>query len=284
MRWRVRTGWRRGVVLAGAMALGASARNVEAQPSVDSVRHHGAPPALFTRRDAITLGAFGIAAGITFPNDRHLARAFQRDAVQENGMLRNAAAFFRATGQPGVLVGSVSAWALGRLTKRPMLAATGLHVTEAIVVAGGLTVAGKIAAGRARPSESGDDDPYDLRWWRGTRQGYTSMPSGHTSAAFAAASALAGDWRQFSPRSARFVVPALYAGATMVGLSRMYNDRHWASDVLVGAALGTVTGSVVGRWGRAHAGNRLQRWLAPIAVQPDGGTGLGLRLSMSRTW
>ena len=38
---------------------------------------------------------------------------------------------------------------------------------------------------------------------------------------------------------------AAYSIASLVGLQRIYADRHWASDVLVGAAIGTVVGKSV---------------------------------------
>ena len=286
MRWYAASRWRRRTALIWATVLSGSiaASGGEAQVAADSASPAGHGEALVTRSDAWVLGGFAIAATVAFPNDRHLASSFRRGDVQDNRTLRDAAALFRGVGQPGVVVGGVSAWALGRLTHRPVLAATGLRVTEAIVVAAGLTSVGKFAAGRARPATTDDRDPYDFRWWRGTRQGYTSMPSGHTSAAFAAASALAGDWRRFAPGSARYAVPALYSGAALVGLSRMYHDGHWASDVVVGAALGALSGRVVGRWGRAHADNRVQRWLAPVALHSSGGEGLGVGLSFVREW
>ena len=286
MRWYARSDWRRRSALIWATVLSGSLAppTAGAQLAVDSVRQAGRGESLVPAVMPGSLGGFAIAATVAFPNDRHLAVEFQRREVQDNRTLHNAAAVFRGVGQPGVLVGSVSAWAIGRLAHRPVLAATGLRVTEAIVVAAGLTSAGKVVAGRARPATTDDRDPFDFHWWQGTRSGYTAMPSGHTSAAFAAASALAGDWGRFAPGSARYVVPTLYTGAALVGLSRMYHDRHWASDVVVGAALGTLSGRVVGRWGRAHADNRVQRWLAPSPLHADAGADGTIRLSYRRTW
>jgi membrane-associated phospholipid phosphatase len=57
-----------------------------------------------------------------------------------------------------------------------------------------------------------------------------SFPSGHTATAFAGATMLA----VYLPR---YRVPLL-ALACLVGLSRLYNGVHYATDVIAGAALG----------------------------------------------
>jgi membrane-associated phospholipid phosphatase len=72
-----------------------------------------------------------------------------------------------------------------------------------------------------------------------------SFPSGHAVNAFAAASVLE---RHFGFRAAW---PTL-ALAGYVGVSRLHENRHFLSDVLFGAAVGTSIGwTVVGRHGRS---------------------------------
>jgi membrane-associated phospholipid phosphatase len=39
----------------------------------------------------------------------------------------------------------------------------------------------------------------------------------------------------------------LYGAATLTGISRVYDHKHWASDVLLGAGIGTVSGWLVSR-------------------------------------
>jgi membrane-associated phospholipid phosphatase len=55
----------------------------------------------------------------------------------------------------------------------------------------------------------------------------------------------------------------------MVGLSRMYNNRHWASDVIMGAAIGTFAGTKVVRYHRTHPTNQLDRWLLRASLSPS---------------
>lgn len=72
--------------------------------------------------------------------------------------------------------------------------------------------------------------PHKLR-----RPRSSSFPSGHASAAFAAATILAEDNRAW---------PLYYAAAALVASSRTYVKIHHASDVIAGAATGIVIGRV----------------------------------------
>ena len=61
-----------------------------------------------------------------------------------------------------------------------------------------------------------------------------SFPSGHTTTAFMAAHFFHKEYGDRSP----FYTIGAYTLATMTGILRQLNDRHWISDVLVGAGLG----------------------------------------------
>lgn len=63
---------------------------------------------------------------------------------------------------------------------------------------------------------------------------YTSFPSGHTTQAFAAATFLSEEYKDRYP----WMPYASYSVASSVGLLRMANNRHYISDVLVGAGIG----------------------------------------------
>ena len=64
-----------------------------------------------------------------------------------------------------------------------------------------------------------------------------SMPSQHTAMAFVAASFLDHELGYISP----WISVGGYAAASWVGIARMANNSHWASDVLMGAAVGILT-------------------------------------------
>ena len=61
----------------------------------------------------------------------------------------------------------------------------------------------------------------------------------------------------------------MYGGAALIGVSRMYDNRHWASDVIMGAAIGTFAGTKVVRYHRTHPDNRLDRWLLRASLSPS---------------
>lgn len=51
------------------------------------------------------------------------------------------------------------------------------------------------------------------------------------------------------------MAPVLFGAAGVVGLSRIYDNQHWASDVIVGAAIGTLVGYKVSRYTHQRPGN-----------------------------
>lgn len=63
---------------------------------------------------------------------------------------------------------------------------------------------------------------------------YTSFPSGHTATAFVGAEFL---WQEYKDKSVWYGIMG-YTVAAGTGIFRMYNDRHWLNDVLIGAGIG----------------------------------------------
>lgn len=72
----------------------------------------------------------------------------------------------------------------------------------------------------------------------------SSFPSGHTTAAFAAAAAL---WFARRPKAPAGLVAGVTVAAVLMGLSRMYCYVHYPSDVLAGAIVGTLAGLAAAR-------------------------------------
>ncbi len=83
---------------------------------------------------------------------------------------------------------------------------------------------------RHRPNTG---DPFNSFDWQGGTGRNRSFPSAHTSNIFTTATVFATMYKD-----KKWVVPFAYGIATMVGLSRLNDNAHWASDVLAGAAVG----------------------------------------------
>lgn len=113
---------------------------------------------------------------------------------------------------------SLILWIVGHNTRHKKLGLTGRALTEAIALSMGITLVTKFAFRRERPDG-----------------GSLSFPSAHTTSAFAAAGVLTTfyGWKGALPS---------YAAALLVSLNRLDDHKHWLSDVVMGAVIGSVVG------------------------------------------
>jgi membrane-associated phospholipid phosphatase len=116
---------------------------------------------------------------------------------------------------------AVAVYAVGKVSRHPEATHVGGDLIRAQVANGLVTTAIKVAADRDRPNG-----------------GHYAFPSGHTSATFASAAVLQSHygWKVGIPS---------YAVASFVGWTRVRDQAHWLSDVVFGAALGTMAGHTV---------------------------------------
>ncbi len=104
---------------------------------------------------------------------------------------------------------------------------------EAVLLGTLSSQAFKLLAGRERPYEATSPGRF--------RHGGSSFPSGHTTAAFAAAQVLADEL----PRDQWGWRILAYGLASATAYARMDSNAHWLSDTVAGAALGIATGRFV---------------------------------------
>jgi membrane-associated phospholipid phosphatase len=236
---------------------------------------------LFTWRDAVLAGAFAVTARLVHPLDERFRDRLQDSSTQANRKLQTLATFVRTTATPGSYVIGGSMYAVGRIAKNRKLASLGLHGTEALIIGEGVAGVVKVVVGRQRPSVT-PGDPNNYQFMRGLTGGdqYRSFPSGHTVSAFAAAAAVTAETSRNAPNTTWIVAPILYGGAALVGVSRMYNNRHWASDVIIGAGIGTFAGLKVVRFNDSHTGNRVDRFFLTGSLIPEPDGTHALRLSV----
>ena len=108
-----------------------------------------------------------------------------------------------------------------------------LFVVEAVALAGDGNVLAKMSGGRARPSRHGDADDN------------LSFYSGHTTTAFALATAAGTVATLRGYRFAPLVWASGLTAAALTGYLRIAGDRHWLSDVALGATAGSLAGIAI---------------------------------------
>ena len=269
---------------------GPDGRTIVPRDTSDAQRHK----TLFTYRDAALAAGFAVVTVAMFPADRHIAESLQDPDLRANKVFDKSGKGVEAITTPGAFIIGGGLYATGKLTNHPDLADLGWHGTEAVILASGITSILKGVLGRSRPYVNGDTTPRDFGFLRGFGHNkpalrgdgkpvqtgdYQSFPSGHTTTAFAAAAAVTSEMRRMHPDAVIIVGPLLYGGATLVGLSRMYHNNHWASDVALGAGIGTFSGLKVIRYSHAHPDNKLDKLILGATIFPNGDGGGTLAFS-----
>jgi membrane-associated phospholipid phosphatase len=217
---------------------------------------------LFNHRDLIIAGALTATTFALFPVDKRIAAELQDSSTQANKFFSNSAKGVELIASPGAYFIGGGLFLVGRLGNMPRIADLGWHGTEAVLVGDGITYVLKGVMGRSRPYVSNGTTPRDFDWGRGFSSGdLQSFPSGHSTTAFAAAAAVTDETTIWWPRSTWIIGPVMYSGATLVGLSRMYHNKHWASDVALGALIGTFSGKKVVMASHDNPNNFLDRTL-----------------------
>ncbi len=258
-------------LISGALCLTLLAGGAAQAQTPDTIA--SSPKPLFVLSDLAMAGGFTLATIALAPLDRHLTHQLQRPARQSNKLLKTGATVFKLLGQPGGLLTATGIYLIGRFDGQRRTEDLGLHTAESIALASIEAGAIKIVAGRARPFAS-QDNAANFQLFRGLRNdAYRSFPSGHTASAFAFAAAVSSETQRWWPGSRWIIGPILYGGATLTGVSRIYNNEHWASDVMGGAMLGTFSGLKVVRYQHSHPGNWLDRKLLRAGVSLVNGVG-----------
>lgn len=131
---------------------------------------------------------------------------------------------------------SVSLYGIGLFFDEPSTRVTGRLVAEAFIFSGITTTLGKSFFGRSRPFVNGD--AHDFEWFQ-LSEPQLALPSGHATIAFSMASVLSSRIDNI------YASIGLYTIATSTAFARIYKDKHWLSDVMLGSAIGIASGLYV---------------------------------------
>jgi len=227
----------------------------------------GTPPGqLFTRRDAVIVGAGTVGSAFVSLFDVRIARFFAESSLHADPNVHRMAKRTSAVTETLLMISGGAIWAIARLGHADGTTDVAFHTTESVASGAAFIQVIRGIAGRARPYvvvDSGvtrDSDPYDFVWLKGFRSfSYRSFPSMHAMASFAAATALTQEMRVRNTPHRAIASPLLYLAASASPAARMYLDEHWASDIALGAFLGVFAGQKVVFYSHDHPGNPIDR-------------------------
>jgi membrane-associated phospholipid phosphatase len=227
---------------------------------------------LFDPSDLYWAGGFVAATVAMAPLDRWLAARSQDSILQSRALLRAGSTGVRLLASPGGLVLGSAVYAGGKIAGSRETASLGLHTVESVLIADAITGVVKNVAGRERPRFNRENS-FAFHFLGGFKgDDYRSFPSGHTTSAFAAAAAASEEVGQLWPAQKTWVSVLVYGAAGLGGISRIYNNAHWASDVVVGAGIGAFTGWKVVRYSYNHPNNSVDRFFLGRKHGSDDGT------------
>jgi membrane-associated phospholipid phosphatase len=118
----------------------------------------------------------------------------------------------------------------GFLTDNSSTKKIGFEVAQAVIYSAAITQILSKSVGRARPNQNKGAFFYQPFTFLG--EDFHSLPGGHTTAAFVLSTVLSRN------AHSGFLKGLAYVPAVLTLVSRVYQDYHWASDDLLGAAIG----------------------------------------------
>jgi membrane-associated phospholipid phosphatase len=137
---------------------------------------------------------------------------------------------------PAIALGGVL-YLHGLITDDNTTKKIGFEIGQSMIFTASVTQVLKISFGRARPyTEKG---PFCYHPFQSLSEDNWALPSGHTSLAFSLSTILAGN------SESDFIKGLAYIPAFMTAFSRIYYNRHWTSDVFLGAFIGYFVGRFV---------------------------------------
>jgi membrane-associated phospholipid phosphatase len=206
-------------------------------------------PFHMTGRDWGNVGKFALVAG---------ALAFADKPIQRYGLhlgsssepIKNISHYVTNVGGLYEMYTLAALGAYGFIFRNEKVQTTTLLATQSYITSGVMAGLIKFITGRERPYHV---DPFSVEakpkfhgpFYKAVKDANgkklnSSFPSGHTTAAFSAATVYAMEYRD------RPLIPIIaYSAASLIGLSRITENKHWATDVLTGAALGYLCGRQV---------------------------------------
>ena len=205
-------------------------------------------PFHFSLKDWRTVGAVALVGGTLFlidePTQRYALRVRDSSAT-----VRNVSKYVTRFGGPYEAYILAGLGAYGFIFNNEKIKTTTLLATQAYITGAAMESFLKLLSGRQRPYYYNPREIEAEPKFHGPLSSgkdiyghkiNSSFPSGHTTVAFAVATVFAMEYKD------RPLIPLIsYSAATLIGLSRITENKHWITDVFFGGVLGYFTGRLV---------------------------------------
>jgi len=191
-------------------------------------------PAGWKNNDFWRLTAVLGAGAVLFAFDEDIDDWSQEHQTPSSEDLAQLGSSLGDGGYLGAMIATL--YVAGEVFGKRGLRKTALLSLESWLTSGAIVLGMKAIVGRARPHT--DKGPYSFHPLA-FRSDHYSFPSGHAASAFAVAAVIAD-------QSDCLAVDILaYSLSTFVTVSRVHEQRHWASDAFIGAAIGYFIGKKI---------------------------------------
>lgn len=213
-----------------------------------NIKQEFTKPFHMKRKDFAKLGIFALSTvAMSFADEPLQRKAL---ALRDRSVhVRNAGEFISKFGLQYEIIALAAFGTYGVVFKSTKVKTVTLLATQAVATGAIVSTVLKNLSGRTRPNYYGPLEhaepsfrgPFaNLANSPGGEGSNSAFPSGHATLAFAAATVFAVEYKN------KPVIPIIaYSMATLVGVSRITENKHWATDVFAGAILGYLTGRQV---------------------------------------
>ncbi len=195
-----------------------------------------ASPLSWSQNSWLTFAGLVIVTTALASEEDDIQRWIQRNRTRTTDRISRTV---KPLGDKTVMLGSIAGlYAYAKLFNDDHAKATSLIALESTAITALFTETIKHLTHKHRPGPTHIDDAS----WDGPsfKKENLSFPSGHAAHSFAIATVVASQYRDRG-----FVPPLAYTAATLCALSRLNDNKHWISDVVIGAALGHFTAKAV---------------------------------------
>jgi len=210
-----------------------------------SIKQEYTKPFHATKKEWLGFGLFAASVAALTTADEPVQK-WALKLRNNNPVVANVGRYITNAGGTNEVITLSAIGLYGFATKNTKIKTTTLLASQAYITSALIESTLKFFFGRTRPSfydPTGEAEPKFLGPFGKTSKDFSgarsnsSFPSGHATAAFAAATVFAMEYK-----NTKWVPVLSYSAASLIALSRITENKHWTTDILVGSVLGYFSG------------------------------------------